>query len=198
MKTLLPASDDAQTPLAPEELRALKLSISTRAQLNEIERLNINQARIWAMSKSVQKRPDLATDHFACELHKRMFNQIWSWAGQYRTTERNLGWDWHRIPEGMRILMEDFQSWIHYSTYPLDDAVIRLHHRMVLIHPWPNGNGRHSRLIADILLAANGGLPLTWGAGANLHSGNTRAIYIAALKEADQGNFQPLLDFAQN
>ncbi|AWI09634.1 Fic-DOC domain mobile mystery protein B [Ereboglobus sp. PH5-10] len=199
MNSIFSAGDDAQTPLAPEELHSLKLSLSTRGQLNEVERLNINEARVWAMSKSVLKRADLATDFFARELHRRMFNQVWKWAGQYRTTERNLGWEWHRIPEGMRVLMDDFRAWVQYATYPLDEAAVRLHHRMVVIHPWPNGNGRHSRLLADVLLAANGGKPLTWGSGSNLaQSGDVRANYIAALKEADQGDMQRLIAFAKS
>jgi Fic-DOC domain mobile mystery protein B len=198
MNPLFPASDDAQTPLAAEELRSLKLSLLTRAQLNEVERLNINAARIWALSRPVQKRADLATDFFARELHKKMFNTVWTWAGRYRVTERNLGWDWHRIPEGMRVLMDDFQGWLRYKTHSLEEAVVRLHHRMVVIHPWPNGNGRHARLMADVLLAANGGKALTWGAGGNLQSGEVRARYIAALKSADQGDFQPLLTFAKS
>ena len=180
---------DNATPLSEEERAALIPSLSTRAELNQLERLNINDARVWAMRKSVMRRPDLVSDGFARELHRRMFNQVWSWAGRYRTTEKTLGWEVHRLAEGVRNLCDDAQAWLEHSTYPLPEAAVRLHHRLVLIHPWPNGNGRHARLMADIVVAANGGKELTWGAGQDLAAaGEVRRRYIAAVRQADQGN----------
>src|ERR1035441_10616222 len=136
------ANDDANTELSPEERLELLPSLTTRAELNAVERLNINEARIWAMRPHTLQRPDLLTDSFARELHKRMFNQIWRWAGRYRTTEKNLGWEVPRITEGMRNAFDDAKAWIQFSNYPLNEAAVRLHHRLVLMHPWPNGNGR--------------------------------------------------------
>ncbi len=188
--------EPGQTPLTEEEKVQLRPSLSTRAQLNAAERLNIHAARLWAMRKAGLRRTDLLTDAFARELHRRMFNQIWRWAGKYRTSDRNLGWEWSRVPESMRVLLDDARYWEEHATYPLAEIAVRLHHRMVVIHPWPNGNGRHARLLADILIAARGAAALTWGASLDLaHLGLARTRYIAALKSADQNDYQPLLAF---
>jgi Fic-DOC domain mobile mystery protein B len=166
-------------------------------ELNEVERLNINAARIWAMRPGSLRNPELLTDGFARELHKRMFNQVWRWAGRYRATERNLGWEPFRLSEGMRNAFNDARAWLEFSTYSLHEAAVRLHHRLVVIHPWPNGNGRHARLMADVLVASRGGEALTWGARADLVPiSEVRARYIAAVQQADQGEIAPLLAFA--
>lgn len=193
------ASDAGNTALSPEEQLDLIPSLTTRAELNEAERTNIHAARVWAMRPRTLKRPDLLTDTFARELHKRMFNQTWRWAGRYRTTEKNLGWDVARIAEGTRNAFDDAKAWMEFSTYPLHEAAVRLHHRLVVIHPWPNGNGRHSRLSADIMVAASGAEELTWGSRGNLVTpGEARRRYLEAIKQADEGNVAPLLAFARS
>ena len=136
-----------------------------------------------------------------------MFNQVWKWAGKYRTSDRTLGWEWSRIPEGMRGLLDDACYWEEHATHPVAEIAVRLHHRMVVIHPWPNGNGRHARLFADIIVAARGQPPLTWGAKLDLAQpgpslavasakADPRTHYLAALQAADQGDYAPLLTFA--
>jgi Fic-DOC domain mobile mystery protein B len=193
------ASADGDTPLTPEEERDLIPSLTTRAQLNQIERLNINEARVWAMRRHQLRRADLVSDAFGRELHRRMFNQVWTWAGQYRQTTRNLGWEVHRIMEGVRNAFDDARAQLEHDSYPLQEVAVRLHHQLVVVHPWPNGNGRHARLIADVLIAARGGDRLTWGEGADLTPvGDPRAQYLAALRAADQMNFRPLLEFARS
>ncbi|HUG09368.1 MAG TPA: mobile mystery protein B [Opitutaceae bacterium] len=195
---LFGAADDA-TPLDDDERQQLIPSITTRAELNQVERININAARIWAMRRSVLRRADLLTDTFVRELHRRMFNHVWRWAGRYRTSEKNLGWEVHRITEGVRNAVDDAQAWLEHSTYPLPEAAVRLHHRLVLIHPWSNGNGRHARLMSDILMASRGGEALTWGAGSDLVAlTETRRRYIEAVRAADTGEFSLLLAFARS
>lgn len=199
MTTDLFQSDDHATELTPEERLALIPSITTRAELNQVERMNINAARVWAMRRRSLQRPDLITDAFARELHLRMFNHVWRWAGRFRTTEKNLGWDVFRLTEGVRNAFDDARAWLDYSTYPLPEVAVRLHHRLVAIHPWPNGNGRHARLMADILVASRDGEVLTWGARADLvAAGEIRACYIAAVRRADAGDFTALVAFAQS
>ena len=198
----MPGGDGSphNTPLTPDEEVGLKHSIQYRSQLNILERLNIAKGRAWAFSEASKHPQDCATDFFARALHHRMFCDVWEWAGKYRKTERNLGWEPHRISEGMRNLMEDFRTWLQFDTHPPHEAVVRLHHRMVVIHPWPNGNGRHTRLMADVLLAAffKNAAPLRWGGGVDLiTAGELRKKYIEALREADNGNIHPLLDFAR-
>jgi Fic-DOC domain mobile mystery protein B len=162
--------EDGATPLTLEEQMELIPSLATRAQLNEVERLGINAARVWAMRSRALARADLLSDTFGRELHRRMFRGVWRWAGRYRTTEKNLGWELPRITEGVRNAFADAHAQREHSSYPLHEIAVRLHHQLVAIHPWPNGNGRHARLIADIVVAAGGGAPLTWGAGANLNA----------------------------
>jgi Fic-DOC domain mobile mystery protein B len=187
------------TPLSEEEQLDLIPSISTKSQLNEIERLNINEARVWAMRPRTLQREDLLTDHFSRELHRRMFSQVWRWAGKYRTGEKNLGLEVQRITEGVRNVFDDAAYWVQHDSYSIWEAAVRLHHRLVVVHPWPNGNGRHARLVADILVASRGAKELTWGAGSDLLAvAEMRERYIAALQSADTGDFQSLLQFARS
>ncbi len=195
---LFPA-EDGDTPLTPEEQLDLIPSLSIRAQLNELERHTIHTTRVWAMRPKSLARPDLLTNTFARELHRRMFHGVWRWAGRYRTTEKNLGWTVPRLTEGVRNAFDDAQSQLTHASYPLHEIAVRLHHRLVVIHPWPNGNGRHARLIADLLGASHSAPPLTWGAGANLvPAGEIRTRYLTAVRAADENNFAPLLAFARN
>lgn len=198
MTDLFTSPTDA-TPLDAAEQRALRPSISTRAELNQFERLNINEARLWALRPRNLRREDLLTDGFSRELHRRMFNRVWRWAGCYRSTERNLGWEVHRLAEGVHNAFADARVWLEHSVHPVTEVAVRLHHRLVVIHPWPNGNGRHARLMADILVAAQGAAELSWGARNDLASpGETRGRYIAALQAADAGDFVPLLEFTRS
>jgi Fic-DOC domain mobile mystery protein B len=184
--------------LTPEERVRLLPSLSTRAQLDEIERLNVNAARVWAMRSTVLRRSNLLSEAFSRELHRRMFNGIWRGAGQYRTTERNPGWEPHRIAEGVGMFFDDAEGWLRFSTFGVHEAAVRLHHRLVSIHPWANGNGRHARLIADVIVAANGENPLSWGSRpSDAGAPPARARYVEAIRSADSGDFGPLLMFAR-
>jgi Fic-DOC domain mobile mystery protein B len=193
------AQEDGATPLTPEEQLDLIPSLTTRAQLNEFERLNILEARKWAMRPSGLRRDDLLGDGFGRELHRRMFNQTCRWAGQYRRTEKTIGWEVPGIAEGVRNAFEDAKAQLQFESYPRHEVAVRLHRQLVKIHPWPNGNGRHSRLMADVLVAARGGEALTWGAGADpAPEGGIRKRYLAAVRAADQQEFEPLLNFARS
>jgi Fic-DOC domain mobile mystery protein B len=189
---------DGRAPITREERSRLLPSLSTRAQLDEVERLSAHGARLWAMRGAVLERGDLLTESFVRELHRRMFGGIWRGAGRYRTTERNPGWEAHRIAEGVRMFLDDAEGWIRFSTYPADEAAVRLHYRLVAIHPWENGEGRHSRLLADVIVASCGEKPLTWGSRREqAESESARERYIGAMRTADAGDMAPLLEFAR-
>ena len=196
-------SEDATAPEAPGALTAdeqarLLPSLSTREQLNEIERLGINAARVWAMRPTVLRRSDLLTEAFMRELHRRMFGGIWRGAGRYRTTTGGPGWEPGQISKGVRMFLDDAEGWTRFSTYPVQESAVRLHHRLVAVQPWADGNGRHARLVADILVAVHGEEPLTWGSrSAGLEAGSARVGYRDAIKAADSGNMDPLLEFAR-
>jgi Fic-DOC domain mobile mystery protein B len=192
-------ADLGEGALTPRERSRLLPSLSSRAQLIEIERLNVHAARVWAMRGAVLQRSDLLTEAFSRELHRRMFNAVWRGAGRYRTTERNPGWEPGRIAEGVRMFFDDAEGWIRFSTYPIQEVAVRLHHRLVSIHPWSNGNGRHARLIADIAVASHGEPPLTWGSGLEAaKSGTGRARYVEAVRAADGGAMEALIAFARS
>ncbi len=167
--------------------------IAYRAELNEAEQENIERAQAWALGR----RRDLLTEKFVRDLHREMFGEVWRWAGKFRTTERNIGIAHWEIPVASHILLGDTQSWIEYKTYLPDEIAVRLHHRLVQIHPFPNGNGRHSRLMADLIVMQLGGERLTWGRRSLRDADNVRTKYIEALKAADNHDVGPLLAFAR-
>lgn len=181
-----------------DEQARLLPSLSTREQLNEIERLGTNAARVWAMRPTVLRRADLLTEPFLRELHRRMFGGVWRGAGRYRTTAGVPGWEPGQISKGVRMFLDDAEGWLRFSTYPVNESAVRLHHRLVAIQPWANGNGRHARLVADILIAAHGEEPLTWGSrSAGSETGSARERYLDAIRAADSGDMDPLLGFAR-
>ena len=194
MTDLFEEPDDA-TPLTPDERQGLIPSdITYRHELNRAEQENIARAQDWALSR----RRDLLTEKFVRELHRRMLGDVWRWAGDFRTKERNLGIPHHEVPVAMRELLDDVRAWVEHRTYPLDEIAVRFHHRLVLIHPFPNGNGRHARLLADLLILQSGGERLTWGSANLQQAGDVRRRYIESLKSADDHDIGPLLAFARS
>lgn len=190
-------SDAGQTPILPEESRGLRLSVLTRAQLNDAERQNILAARHWAMKPGTWKQHAVLSDGFCRLLHRRMFNRVWTWAGSFRTTPRNLGIEPHLITEAVHNALEDAATQLTFEAYSLAEVAVRLHHRLVVIHPWANGNGRHARLMADVVIASRNGPALRWGSVARpTDIGAQRRAYLDALRQADQQDFGPLLRFA--
>lgn len=190
------APDEAATPLTDEERRALiPKHITLRKELNELEQRAVVSATIWAFSG---RRRNLLTETFIRGLHRRMFGSVWECAGEYRTTARNLGVEHWDIRVEMRKLVDDASYWLDNKLYSPDEIAIRLHHRLVLIHPFPNGNGRVSRLMADLLVVAQGRDRFTWGSANLIDAGETRNRYIEALRAADNHDIAPLLAFARS
>lgn len=186
------------TPLRPEERDALRQSwITDRADLNEAEQANILRGAAWARRVRNRKPADILTVDFALALHKRLFSDVWTWAGAYRLTARNIGIDAHRIPAEMLMMLDDVRYWIEHETYAPDEIAVRMHHRLVAIHPFPNGNGRHARLMADLLIEKLGAKPFSWGGGSLADVGELRARYVAALQAADNHDIAPLVAFAR-
>ena len=188
--------DEFSTPLAADERNGLRQTwITYRHELNDAEQRNIALGAAWAFRA---RRTDLLTDTFVRELHRRMFGQVWEWAGSYRTTARNLGVEAWRIPMDVLAALDDSRYWREHETYGPDEIAVRLHHRLVFIHPFPNGNGRHARMIADLLVARSGGERFSWGRSDISRSGHSRMAYIAALRAADRHDIAPLLAFARS
>jgi Fic-DOC domain mobile mystery protein B len=162
--------------------------------LNEAEQENILRGQDWALAR----RRDLLSEKYIRDLHKRMLGDVWRWAGKLRTSERNLGIDHWEIPIALRRLLDDTKVWIDLGSYPPDEIAVRFHHRLVQIHPFPNGNGRHARLMADLLVMQLGGERFSWGSAQLQDPGEVRERYIAALRDADHHDYHCLLAFARS
>ncbi len=185
------------TPIDPDEVAGLVLThITTRGELDRWEQDNIAEALAWLEK---QKLRDLLNEGFIRELHKRMFGNVWKWAGKFRQTDKNIGVPWAQIATSLRNLLDDTKLWVESEKVLPDEIAARFHHRLVSIHPFPNGNGRHARLMTDIFLENLLDRPrFTWG-GKNLSKiSDVRQRYIKSLHAADEFDYQPLLDFARS
>lgn len=183
------------TPLEPEELAELIPShLRTQEELNAWEEQNIISAQKWAL-----KQKELLSITSIKNLHEHMFNETWKWAGKFRTTDKNIGVHWSQISTQTQNLCNDVQFQIEDNTFSKDEIVIRFHHKLVWIHPFPNGNGRHARLMADLLIAQLGGPRFSWGMYQDLLKPTVvRQEYIKALQCADKGDYSKLLVFARS
>ena len=143
---------DGQTPLEEDEKVGLLIpTIATRAELDEFEQQNIEEAIQWVLTRSLNATTILS-EQFIRSLHKRMYGRVWGWAGEFRKTNKNLGVDKWQIPSSLKALLDDASYWIAHETFIPDEIAVRFKHRIVSIHCFPNGNGRHSRLMADIII----------------------------------------------
>lgn len=186
---------DGATPLDADERQGLKYDhITTRGELDELEQANIEQGLAWAEKR---RRFDVFDDVAVRKLHKELFGDVWAWAGEYRQTEKNIGIDPLKISVQLRMLLDDARYWAEKTVFSPLEAAARFHHRMVQIHPFPNGNGRHARIAADLMLEkVYKHPPIEWANGFDLQADNKRRqAYIVALRAADAGNFDPLLEF---
>jgi Fic-DOC domain mobile mystery protein B len=190
-------SQDGGTPIDPNEAEGLIPSLSTQQELNEFELLNIEEAIRWAASNR-QVRTNLLSSGTLQLLHRKMFDKTWRWAGRFRTTQKSIGIEAYRIGMEVENLTENVKAWLEHATYPPDEVAARFHHRLVSIHPFPNGNGRHARLATDLLCETQGGRRFPWGSGRLVTSGGARESYIAALQQADRHEFGPLIAFVRS
>lgn len=198
MTDLFQEPEDA-TPLEPQEREGLLQTwITHRRDLNEAEEENIVEGAAWARGRRRLPIERMLSEDFMRMLHKRMFGDVWQWAGTFRATERNIGIQAYRIGIELASLLNDVRYWIEHETFPPNEIAIRFHHRFVAIHPFPNGNGRHARLAADLLIERLGGSPFSWGGGSLANVGELRARYVAALRAADNHDIAPLIEFARS
>lgn len=183
------------TPLDPDEMEGLKFThIETRGELDQLEQQNIQEGYTWLARQ--RKHQDFLTEAFVKDLHQQLFGEVWRWAGSFRLSEKNIGIDPLHIGVELHKLLEDAQYWIEHGTYNRKEFAARFHHRLVKIHPFPNGNGRHGRIMTDVILEKVLEVPeVEWGSTTLGQDGEHRQAYIHALREADKGDYQPLIDF---
>jgi Fic-DOC domain mobile mystery protein B len=199
MTDLFQEPDDA-TPLPPEQRIALRQPhITSRLDLNLAEEANIAKGLAQVKGRRGLKPSDLLSTDFACRFHKQIFGDVWTWAGDFRTSDVNIGCvKYQQIAAELKVMFDDVRYWIEHKTYLPDEIAVRLHHRLVAIHPFTNGNGRSARLMADLLVERLGGKPFTWGGGILRNVGELRTDYIAALKAADNHDIGLLIAFARS
>lgn len=185
-----PIDDDELTDLIPQH-------ITLQKELNEWEQANINKAAAKYYGKNF-KSENILNFSFILDVHKNMFDETWRWAGKSRKTMKNIGVEVSQIFEQTKNLCEDVKYWIKNNTYPVEEIGVRFHHRLVKIHLFPNGNGRHARLITDLLMKSLNKPMFTWGNKDLYNEGTVRKDYINALKEADNNNYKPLIEFVKS
>ncbi|MBO6533726.1 MAG: mobile mystery protein B [Muricauda sp.] len=188
-----------QTPLDEDEREGLKIkSISTQKELDEFEQLNIEKAILWTI-RTKPKTENILTEKFIRTLHQKMYGDVWKWAGEFRRSEKNIGITWSQIPMELKNLLDDATYWVANNTYAPEEIAIRFKHRLVSIHCFPNGNGRHSRIMADIIMESIFNKDIfSWHQSNMVKPDETRKKYIRALRKADNGNVEPLILFAKN
>jgi Fic-DOC domain mobile mystery protein B len=193
------SSDDGQTPLDEDEKEGLKLStISTRGELDEFEQKNIEQALVWSMRQKFGK-DRILTERFIRQLHQQMYGDVWKWAGEFRKTNKNIGVDKYQIGIELKMLLDDCRFWMDQQVYHDDEIAIRFKHRLVSIHCFPNGNGRHSRMMADIITEhVFNHKPFSWGGNSLVKKSELRSLYLSSIKKADAGDMDLLLDFSRS
>ncbi|MFK8163332.1 MAG: mobile mystery protein B [Lewinella sp.] len=188
---------EGQTKISEEEKIGLKIKVITlQRELDEFELRNIAKARKWLKKQKVEAA-DVLQEAFLKKLHQRMFKDVWKWAGTFRQTEKNIGVSWVQVPREVKVLCDDALFWVEHETFPPKEIALRFKYRLVSIHCFPNGNGRHSRMMADVLMEQVWGFgAFSWSAGNLVSVTEERKMYIAALKAADRGDMGPLLAFA--
>lgn len=181
------------TPIDPDEAAGLiPTHITLQRELDEYEEANILEATEWLFSR---RRGDPLDEEFIHTVHRRMFQRVWKWAGEQRRSDKNIGVHWPEIPVSLRQLVGDIRTQIAHEAYPPAEIAARFHHRLVAVHVFSNGNGRHARLMTDLLLTDLSGRRFEWGRGSLVQASELRTQYIAALRAADAGDYAPLLTF---
>ena len=190
---------EGQTPLDEDEKEGLKIkSITTQNELDEFEQLNIEKAVEWTIHANL-KPEKILTEKFIKNLHKKMYGDVWKWAGEFRKSDKNIGIKWTHIGVELKNLLGDTKYWMENKTYAPEEIAIRFKHRIVAIHCFPNGNGRHSRMMADIIIESIFGKEIfSWHKSNMVKADDTRKEYINALRKADNGDIYPLIEFAKN
>jgi len=188
---------EGATPIDREESEGLRLThITTREELNLFEAENIRAGMMWAWRS---RRKEMLDEGFIKLLHQKMFGDVWKWAGEFRKSNKNIGVAREKIGIELRKLCEDMKGWIEFDSWPIDEMAVRFHHRLVWIHPFANGNGRHARMMTDLLLEKKfGAMRFTWGKDEINQANDCRQQYIQALQSADRGDYSHLLRFVRS
>jgi len=187
--------DDGATALSEEEKQDLKPKwATTKKELNDLEARNIFKAQVWLL----QNKTKILNMSFLQTLHKKMFDDVWLWAGKFRVTEKNIGIAPYLVSSELKKLYDDTAYWMEHKTYPPNEIALRFHHRLVQIHPFPNGNGRIARIMADLIMKCQGEKEFDWGEKSLIAASELRKKYINSLRKADEGDYSELFSLVKN
>lgn len=180
-----------ETPI--DDISGLRVKgISTRAQLNAAEAENVLKATLKYLASRPSRRTAPFSVAWMLKLHREMFGHVWSWAGEIRTCDLNIGVPYFQVRQELYNLAEDLATWRKFGHDFVEQAA-RLHFRSVRIQPFLNGNGRWARMLANILLKQNRSPIVEWPEEVIGTESTVRNEYIAAIKEADGGDDEPLI-----
>lgn len=194
MKTHNFVDRDGSTPLDPDQIKGIRFShLTNMGELDEVEDLNIQKGLEWLYH---QKTDDYLSMQFLCKLHEKLFGDVWKWAGKFRTVEVNIS-KIRSYDVGPQLInfFEDAKLWIEGGRMGWDEIAAEMHHRLVCIHPFPNGNGRTTRIFTEYVQRRNNQLITTWKASLSHDPKERRKAYIKALQKADKGDFEMLIEF---
>ena len=186
--------DDA-TPLT--DISGLKLPNNKVYSLKEIyiyEANNIALATLKYLAAPPSKELASFSYEWMQKLHCDMFDNVWDWAGKFRKVELSIGIKAYLVPISLKDLVDDIEFWKKNKTFDMYETATRIHHRAVQIHPFQNGNGRWSRMLANIYLRQNGSMPVKWQEDLLSSENPKRNEYIKALKMADNGDYKALIE----
>jgi Fic-DOC domain mobile mystery protein B len=189
------------TPIDPDEAEGLIPDhVTTQGELNELEEANIQEGLKWALRGAFSGREpaDVLSESFLYELHEQMFGAVWAWAGKVRLTDKNIGVDKNIVRPEVKKLVDDARYWREHGVYPPEEMAVRFHHQLVSVHPFPNGNGRHARMMADLIAQQSGLEPFSWGGASLAETSALRSAYIDALGCADRGDLRPMRALARS
>lgn len=191
--------NNGQTPIDEDEKQGLLIStITTREELDEFEQLNIEKAVEFYLLRRKFKMDVILTEKFIFDVHKKMFSDVWAWAGTARKSNKNIGVDKYQVMPLLNQLIGNCKFWIENNTFSDEEIAIRFKHELVAIHIFPNGNGRHSRLMGDIVIKhIFGKAKFSWGHKDLANEGDVRSTYIKGLRKADNGDFADLIEFSR-
>lgn len=184
-----------------DDISGLKLDTSKQYTLQEVylyEAKNITRATIKYFSKTPDKKIAPFSFEWFLILHQEMFGDVWDWAGKLRQVELSIGVQAYLVSTELKKLVDDLAFWDEHKTFSVIEISARLHHRAVQIHPFKNGNGRWSRMLANIYLKQNGLNPTKWNEDLLSKENPHRDDYIQALKFADDRDYSQLIKLQGN
>jgi Fic-DOC domain mobile mystery protein B len=185
---------DGSTPLDHDQIKGIRFAhLTTMGELDELEDENIQRGLEWL---NHQKTKDYLSIEFLCKLHEKLFGEVWKWAGKFRTVEVNISkYRHHDVRPQLHNFFEDIKLWISGGKMSWDEISAEMHHRLVTIHPFPNGNGRTTRIFTEYVQKRNQQQVTSWGSTRKIDQKKRRDDYIKALRLADIGDFRALIDF---